>query len=84
MYTYLFDKPTLFHILCIYLTEVSLMGHKQKTEVAERAASVALEVELEGVEPSSKQGNNTLSTCLFRTSFSCIGKTRTTNRHLIL
>lgn len=26
-------------------------------------------VELEGVEPSSKQGNHTLSTCLFRTSF---------------
>jgi len=25
-------------------------------------------VELEGVEPSSKQGNHTLSTCLFRTS----------------
>lgn len=66
MYTYLFDKPTLFHILCIYLTEVSLMGHKQKTEAAERAASVALEVELEGVEPSSKQGNNTLSTRLFQ------------------
>ena len=42
------------------------MGHKQKTEAAERAASVALEVELEGVEPSSKQGNNTLSTRLFQ------------------
>ena len=26
-------------------------------------------VELEGVEPSSKQGNNTLSTCLFQPSF---------------
>ena len=25
-------------------------------------------VELEGIEPSSKQGNHTLSTCLFRTS----------------
>ena len=40
-------------------------------------------VELEGIEPSSKQGNNTLSTCLFRPSFSCGGKTRTTNRRLI-
>ncbi len=37
-------------------------------------------VELEGVEPSSKQGNHTLSTCLFRTSFSCCDKTRTTHQ----
>ena len=41
-------------------------------------------VELEGVEPSSKQGNHTLSTRLFQTSFSSDGKTWTTNRHLIL
>ena len=37
-------------------------------------------MELEGVEPSSKQGNHTLSTCLFRTWFSCCDKTRTTHR----
>ena len=41
-------------------------------------------VELEGVEPSSKQGNHTLSTCLFQTSFSCYDKTWTTNHNLIL
>ena len=41
-------------------------------------------VELEGVEPSSKQGNNMLSTCLFQTSFSCGSKTWTTNRRLSL
>ncbi len=41
-------------------------------------------VELVGVEPTSAQGNHTLSTRLFRTSFSCCGKTRTTNRNLIL
>ncbi len=41
-------------------------------------------MELEGVEPSSKQGTATLSTCLFRPSFSCYGKTRTTNHCLIL
>jgi len=41
-------------------------------------------VELEGVEPSSAQGNHVLSTCLFQTSFSCYGKTWTTNRSLIL
>ena len=33
------------------------------------AASLRCGVELEGFEPSSKQGNHTLSTCLFRTSF---------------
>ena len=42
------------------------------------------EVELEGIEPSSKQGRTVLSTRLFRTSFSCTGKTRTTNQYLIL
>ena len=42
------------------------------------------EVELEGIEPSSKQGHPRLSTRLFRTSFSCTGKTRTTNHCLIL
>lgn len=41
-------------------------------------------VELEGVEPSSKQGNHTLSTCLFWSSFSSCGKTQTTNHSLIL
>ena len=43
-----------------------------------------LPVELEGVEPSSKQGSNMLSTCLFWPSFSCYGKTQTTNHSLIL
>ncbi len=42
------------------------------------------EVELEGVEPSSKQGNHTLSTRLFWTSFSCCNKTQTTNYSLSL
>ena len=45
---------------------------------------VTFRVELEGVEPSSKQGNPALSTRLFRFMFSCGGKTRTTNRRLIL
>ena len=39
-------------------------------------------VELEGIEPSSKQGRTVLSTRLFRSSFSCADKTRTTNRNL--
>ena len=42
------------------------------------------EVELEGVEPSSKQGNHTLSTRLSWTSFSCCSKTQATNCNLIL
>ena len=41
-------------------------------------------VELEGVEPSSKQGNHTLSTCLSWPSFSCCDKTQATNHNLIL
>ena len=41
-------------------------------------------VELEGVEPSSKQGNNKLSTCLSSLRFSCAGKTEATNPRLIL
>ena len=40
-------------------------------------------VELEGVEPSSKQGNHTLSTCLSWPSFSCRDKTQATNHGLI-
>lgn len=42
------------------------------------------QVELAGVEPASKQGNHTLSTRLFRTSFSSVGKTRTTHHRLSL
>ena len=41
-------------------------------------------VDQEGLEPSSKQGNNMLSTRLSQTSFSSIGKTCATNRCLIL
>ena len=42
------------------------------------------EVELEGIEPSSKQGRPVLSTRLFQPSFSCNDKTWTTNRCLSL
>ena len=40
-------------------------------------------VEIEGFEPSSKQGTDMLSTRLSWPSFSCNGKTQATNRHLI-
>ena len=42
------------------------------------------EVELEGVEPSSKQGNHTFSTCLSWPSLSDCDKTQATNHSLIL
>ncbi len=41
-------------------------------------------VELEGIEPSSKQGSPELSTRLSQPEFSCAGKTWATNRRLIL
>ena len=40
-------------------------------------------VELEGVEPSSKQGTKVLSTCLSSPRFSCTDKTEATNQCLI-
>jgi hypothetical protein len=40
-------------------------------------------VELPGVEPGSKQGDHTLSTCLVQTWFSCISWIRTTDLCLI-
>ena len=40
-------------------------------------------VEIGGVEPPSKQGTNTLSTCLSPPSFSCLNKTGATNSNLI-
>ena len=43
-----------------------------------------VEVELEGIEPSSIQGTNMLSTCLFRHRVSGVSKFRTTNCHLSL
>ena len=42
------------------------------------------DVDLRGVEPRSEQGSPMLSTRLFQPSFSCRGKTWTTNRDLIL
>ena len=41
-------------------------------------------VELEGFEPSSKQGVSALSTCLFQPGLSGVAKTWTTKRHLSL
>lgn len=41
------------------------------------------QVDQEGIEPSSKQGNHMLSTRLASLGFSSTGKTEATNRHLI-
>lgn len=40
-----------------------------KSGLRKDASHFSCFVELAGVEPASKQGNHTLSTCLFRTSF---------------
>ena len=60
-----------------------LVTHSNKNASPDTDVTKRLSVELEGVEPSSAQGNHTLSTRLFQTSFSCYGKTWTTNRSLI-
>ena len=57
-----------------------MRGDKRITGSSSGSCPLLLNVELEGIEPSSKRGNHTLSTCLFRTWFSCCDKTRTTHR----
>ena len=61
-------------------------AHEEKKRTLTRVKSSEGEtiVELEGIEPSSKQGRPVLSTRLFQPSFSCTGKTWTTNRYLSL
>ena len=49
-----------------------------------RDTAASILVELERIELSSKQGNPALSTRLFRTGLSGMGKTRTTDPYLIL
>ncbi len=57
--------------------------HKKRPDYKSDRTKVMF-VELEGIEPSSKQGRPVLSTRLFQPSFSCTGKTWTTNRYLSL
>ncbi len=56
--------------------------HKRKTAENQRFSNPF--VELEGVEPSSKRGSHTLSTCLSSPKFSSISRTEATNLYLIL
>ena len=56
---------------------------KQKKSYAEYIPH-RIFVELEGFEPSSKQGVSALSTCLFQPGLSGVAKTWTTKRHLSL
>ena len=60
-------------------------AHEEKKRTLTRVKSSEGEtiVELEGIEPSSKQGRPVLSTRLSRPGFSSAGKTRATNQHLI-
>ncbi len=63
----------------------SLGGERTLTRVKSPQPQMPLLflVELEGIEPSSKQGRPVLSTRLSQTWFSCIGKTWATYRCLI-
>ena len=60
------------------------MRRKKRTLTRVKSSEGETIVELEGIEPSSKQGRPVLSTRLFQPSFSCNDKTWTTNRRLIL
>ena len=57
-------------------------GQSARTLTRVKSSQGRNEVELEGIEPSSKQGRPVLSTRLFQPSFSCIDKTWTTNQCL--
>ena len=61
----------------------SKKGSINKKSYAERILR-RIVVELEGFEPSSKQGVSALSTCLFQPGLSGVAKTWTTKRHLSL
>ena len=67
----------------VVIDEVALTFRSKNPHEGEIPDSVT-SVELEGIEPSSKQGNHTLSTCLSWPSFSCCNKTQATNYSLIL
>ena len=52
-------------------------GVKASAIINKPLNSAAFFVEMEGVEPSSKQGTPKVSTCLFRCWFSCQARERT-------
>jgi len=56
-----------------------MAGHKRGKGGGAVAGRGKEGVELAGIEPASAQGNHTLSTRLFWTSFSSVSKTQTTN-----
>ena len=68
-------------IICLILAKINCI--KQRTLTRLRPHEGVTQVELEGVEPSSAQGNHTLSTRLSWPSFSSHDKTQATNRNLI-
>lgn len=65
------------------ISVVLLFFNRRKVQMNMNLSEVDFSVELEGFEPSSKQGTSMLSTCLFRPSFSSVTKTRTTKLRLI-
>ena len=71
---------TLVELEGVALDEVALLAKNPHEGESHLSGTL---VELEGVEPSSAQGNHTLSTRLSQPSFSCSGKTWATNQNLI-
>lgn len=58
----------------VVIDEVALTFRSKNPHEGEISDSVT-SVELEGIEPSSKQGDHKLSTCLVQFWFSCKGLT---------
>ena len=58
----------LIHTCCKVIIDGGKVQCNKKNNSLKASELFKVTVELEGVEPSSKQGNHTLSTCLFQPS----------------
>lgn len=72
-------QERIYDYCCTMDVRLSAYNKKQSDIACATSLCFFALVELEGFEPSSKQGTNRLSTCLFQTSLSGISKTWTTN-----
>ena len=64
------------YVFYIFLLKGVEKGLKNKNPLKNQQV-LCPKVEMEGVEPSSKQGTPMVSTCLFRCWFSCRARERT-------
>lgn len=72
----LMPKTDIGCFFAIFLLKGVEKGLKNKNPL-KISGFYAQKVEMEGVEPSSKQGTPMVSTCLFRCWFSCRARERT-------